>query len=42
MNDTGLLRFFIAGVMHRGLQLAGAENIRVEPLASDDAGTVCR
>ena len=42
MNDTGLVRSFIAGVMHRGLQMAGADGIRVEALATDEAGTVYR
>jgi uncharacterized protein (TIGR02265 family) len=42
MNDSGLMRFFIAGVMHRGLQLAGAKDVKLEVLATDAEGTVYR
>lgn len=42
MNEPGNTRHFIRGVMHRGLQLAGAPNVQVEILSTDDAGTVFR
>ncbi|MFO0598725.1 MAG: DUF2378 family protein [Myxococcaceae bacterium] len=40
LNDVGDTRHFIRGVMFRGLQLAGAPQVRVEELATDANGTV--
>lgn len=42
MNDSGETRFFVAGVMFRGLQLAGAANVKIDELATDENGTVYR
>ena len=42
MNETGDTRHFIRGVMFRGLQLAGAPNVKIEELSSDERGTVYR
>jgi uncharacterized protein (TIGR02265 family) len=40
LNEPGDIRFFIQGVMRRGLELAGAKSLSLEVLASDAAGTV--
>jgi uncharacterized protein (TIGR02265 family) len=42
MNEVGALPSFTAGIIHAGLRVAGAQNIRVEPVDHDGHGCTYR